>query len=110
MGTTKADLFTKKQNEIAAMAKAIAHPARIAILQHLVKINACICGELVDELGLAQATISQHLKELKAVGLIRGTIDGTSVCYCINPKVWRQYEAMFADFFKESPSVGSTCC
>lgn len=110
MGTTKADLFTKKQNEIAAMAKAIAHPARIAILQHLAKINACICGELVEELGLAQATISQHLKELKNVGLIQGTIEGTCVCYCINPKVWQQYKAIFADFFKESSSFDSRCC
>src|ERR1044071_4046004 len=92
MGLTKTDLFTKKQNELANMAKAIAHPARIAILQHLIKANACICGDIVDELGLAQATISQHLKELKNVGLIQGTIDGTSVCYCIDPKVWNQFK------------------
>jgi len=110
MGTTKADLFTMKQNEIAAMAKAVAHPARVAILQYLVKSNACICGDLVEELGLAQATISQHLKELKQVGLIQGTIEGTSICYCINPKVWQQYRGMFADFFKESSSVGGDCC
>jgi len=110
MGMTKTDLFTDKQNEIAAMAKAIAHPARIAILQHLSRMNACICGELVDELGLAQATISQHLKELKNIGLIQGTIEGTSVCYCINPKVWQQYQGLFADFFKESVSVNTKCC
>src|SRR6478672_1007685 len=99
MGTTRSDLFTRKQNEIASMAKAIAHPARIAILQHLVKTNACICGDLVEELGLAQATISQHLKELKNVGLIQGTIEGTSVCYCIDPKVWKQYKKSFDSFF-----------
>lgn len=109
MGATKTDLFTKKQNEIAAMAKAIAHPARIAILQELLKANACVCGDLVDELGLAQATISQHLKELKNVGLIQGTIEGTSVCYCIDPKVWNQYRDVFALFFKVAENT-KTCC
>lgn len=108
MGLTKKDLFTKRQNEIAGMAKALAHPARIAILQHLVKIDACICGDLVGELGLAQATISQHLKELKAVGLIRGTIEGTSVCYCIEPKMWKKYKDLFSGFFKEV--AGGECC
>ncbi|MBN8669074.1 MAG: winged helix-turn-helix transcriptional regulator [Chitinophagales bacterium] len=109
MGATKTDLFSKKQNELAAMAKALAHPARIAILQVLVKTNACVCGSLVDELGLAQATISQHLKELKQVGLIQGTIEGTSVCYCINPKAWQQYKEFFAMFFKELPE-NKPCC
>ena len=108
MGITKTELFTKKQNEIAAMAKAIAHPARIAILQHLVRINACICNDLVEELGLAQATISQHLKELKAVGLIQGNIEGTSVCYCINPTVWNKYRDTFGGFFRELSVSG--CC
>ena len=110
MGTTKADLFTKKQNELAAMAKAIAHPARIAILQYLAKTNACVCGDIVDELGLAQATISQHLKELKNVGLIQGTIEGTSVCYCIDPKVWEQYRGLFTSFFGEVKQNGVKCC
>jgi DNA-binding transcriptional ArsR family regulator len=91
------------------MAKAIGHPARIAILQYLAKTNTCICGDLVEELGLAQATISQHLKELKNAGLIQGTIEGTSVCYCINPKVWLQYRAVFSGFFKDVPA-GSQCC
>ena len=108
MGLTKTELFTKSQNEIAAMAKAIAHPARIAILQHLVKINACICGDLVEELGLAQATISQHLKELKAAGLIQGTIEGTSICYCIEPKTWKKYKDFFNTFFKDITDNG--CC
>lgn len=108
MGLTKTELFTKNQNEVAAMAKAIAHPARIAILQHLLKADACINGQLVEELGLAQATISQHLKELKAVGLIQGTIEGTAVCYCIDPKVWNQYKTVFAAFFK--PVSGPSCC
>lgn len=109
MGATKTDLFTKKQNELAAMAKAIAHPARIAILQKLLKSNACICGDLVDELGLAQPTISQHLKELKNAGLIQGSIEGTSVCYCINPKIWEQYHDFFAGFFKELPEEYKCC-
>jgi predicted transcriptional regulator len=108
MGLTKTELFTKTQNEIAAMAKAIAHPARIAILQYLLKKNACINGDLVEELGLAQATISQHLKELKLVGLIQGTIEGTAICYCINPKIWNRYKDMFAAFFK--PVSDSNCC
>lgn len=108
MGATKTDLFTKKQNEIADMARAIAHPARIAILQQLLKANACICGDLVEELGLAQATISQHLKELKNVGLIQGTIEGTSVCYCINPTVWNNYKQLFTQFFKEVDT--KNCC
>ncbi len=109
MGATKTDLFTKKQNELASMAKAIAHPARIAILQILVKANTCICNDLVDELGLAQPTISQHLKELKSVGIIQGTIEGTSVCYCINPKIWEQYREMFVSFFGASIKDNSCC-
>ncbi|HEY8916409.1 MAG TPA: metalloregulator ArsR/SmtB family transcription factor [Chitinophaga sp.] len=110
MGATKTDLFTKQQNDIAAMAKALAHPARIAILQYLVKKNACVCGDLVDELGLAQATTSQHLKELKTAGLIQGTIEGASVCYCINPKVWKRYQQLFSGFFKEVDLNGPSCC
>ncbi len=109
MGVTKTDLFTKKQNELANMAKAIAHPARIAILQYLLKANACVCGSLVDALGLAQATISQHLKELKNAGLIQGTVEGTSVCYCINPKVWNEYRQLLSGFFTEI-TVNTKCC
>lgn len=90
MGTTKTEMFTDQQNRLATLLKAVAHPARIAILQHLLKAEACICGDLVDELGLAQATISQHLKELKTVGLIKGTIEGTTVCYCIDPVEWKR--------------------
>jgi len=109
MGTTKSDLFTKQQNDIALMAKAIAHPARIAILQYLSKKNACVCGDIVEELGLAQATTSQHLKELKNAGIIQGTIEGVSVCYCIDPKVWNQYRALFSSFFKEVDLSGKCC-
>ncbi len=99
MGLTKTEIFSDKQNSLALMMKALAHPARIAIIQYIIKANACICGDLVDELGLAQATISQHLKELKNAGLIQGTIEGTSVCYCINPSVWNQYRKTFDTFF-----------
>lgn len=109
MGVTKTEIFTEEQNRLAVQLKAIAHPARIAILQHIINANACICGDLVEELGLAQATISQHLKELKNAGLIQGTIEGVSVCYCIEPKAWKmlQHElnGMFASY-KEPKS----CC
>jgi len=88
MGVSKTTLFTDAQNELALMAKAFAHPARIAIIEHLIKANRCINSDLVEELGLAQATISQHLKELKSLGIIAGTVEGTSMSYCINPGVW----------------------
>lgn len=110
VGLTKTDLFTKKQNELAAMAKAIAHPARIAILQVLLKKNSCVCGSLVEDLGLAQATISQHLKELKNAGLIQGNIEGTSVCYCIDAKAWGKYKGFFNAFFKEITACDDNCC
>jgi len=91
------------------MMKALAHPARIAIIQQLIRSNACICGELVDELGLAQATISQHLKELKNAGLIKGTIEGTSVCYCIDEKMWKQYRKEMENFFIIYNAEDSCC-
>lgn len=109
MGATKTDLFTAKQNDMAAMAKAIAHPARIAILQTLLQKKGCVCGSLVEELGLAQPTISQHLKELKNAGLIEGTVEGTSVCYCINTEVWNEYRVVFSMFFKEA-ELTEKCC
>ena len=99
MGVTKTEIFTEQQNELAMMAKALGHPARIAILEHLVKINQCICGDLVLELGLAQATVSQHLKELKKAGIIKGNITGTSVCYCIDKDVWNSLNSQFSSFF-----------
>lgn len=84
MGTTKSVLFSDSQNELANLYKALGHPARIAIIEYLLKSKTCICGDIVNELPLAQPTISQHLKELKAVGIIKGTIEGTSVCYCLD--------------------------
>ena len=111
MGVTKSDLFSAEQNELAKAAKALAHPARLAILQHLLKANACINGDLVQELGLAQATISQHLRELKEIGLIQGTIEGVSVSYCINPAKWLQVKTLFNGLFDkyEAPSGGDCC-
>jgi predicted transcriptional regulator len=109
MGLTKTEIFSDKQNKLATMMKALAHPARIAIIQQLIKANACICGDLVDELGLAQATISQHLKELKNAGLIKGTIEGTSVCYCVDAKVWKQYRKEMENFFVAFEIKGECC-
>lgn len=99
MGTTKTEIFSEEQNRLALLLKAIAHPARIAILQHIIAANACICGDLVEELGLAQATISQHLKELKKSGIIQGTIEGVKVCYCIEPKAWKLLQSQLSGFF-----------
>ncbi len=110
MGATKTDLFTKADNDLALMAKAIAHPARIAILKKLVATDTCICGDLVEELGLAQPTISQHLKELKNAGLIRGTVEGVNICYCIDAVVWARYKELFAAFFADIKQCGPSCC
>ncbi len=109
MGITKTEIFSEEQNRLAVMLKAIAHPARIAILQQIIKANACICGDLVDELGLAQATISQHLKELKNAGLIQGTIEGVSVCYCINPAVWKDLQSHLNSFFSSYKGQADCC-
>lgn len=84
MGASKTDHFSDKQNRMAVIAKALGHPARVAIVEHLLKVNACICNDIVDELPLAQPTISQHLRELKNAGLIKGSIDGNSICYCLD--------------------------
>jgi len=88
MGATKTEEFTVKQNKIAKYAKALAHPARVAIIELLLKKQACICGDIVDELPLSQSTVSQHLKELKEAGLIKGDVEGVKVCYCIDEKEW----------------------
>lgn len=109
MGTTKTDIFTDKQNKLAALFKVLGHPARIAILQHIISQKACICNDLVDVLGLAQATISQHLKELKNSGVIQGTIEGKSVCYCINDTVWKQWETELTLFFDAYVPIEKCC-
>ena len=109
MGTTKSEIFSEEQNKIATLFKVLGHPARIAILQHIVNQKACICNDLVDELGLAQATISQHLKELKSIGIIHGNIDGKSVCYCIDTENWKTNQKELETFFKQDPKVNQCC-
>ncbi len=111
MGVTKSDLFSATQNELAAVAKVLAHPARVAIIQYLLKSNTCFNGHLVGELGLAQATISQHLKELKNSGIIQGTIEGVSVSYRINPKRWEEIQGIFNTLFESypAPKCGPNC-
>lgn len=110
MGVSKTNLFTAEQNELAKVAKAIAHPARVAILQYLLKTNTCINGDLVQELGLAQATISQHLRELKDIGIIQGTIEGVSVCYCIAPSKWVEIQGLFHSLFDQYSDPSTNCC
>jgi ArsR family transcriptional regulator, arsenate/arsenite/antimonite-responsive transcriptional repressor len=106
MGTSKKEAFSNTQNRLADLAKALAHPARIAILEFLAKQNACVCGDIVEELPLSQATVSQHLAELKRIGIIQGDIDGPRVCYCINQKVWREAKQLLAQFMTDAKS----CC
>jgi len=107
MGATKTKLFTQSQNRLAELAKALGHPARIAILEYLVQKNSCVCGDIVEELPLSQSTVSQHLKALKAVGIIQGEISGVKVCYCINPKVWLEVQQIFGQFMSD---VSVKCC
>ncbi len=110
MGATKTADYRQKENELAKYAKALSHPARIAILNLLIKREACVCGDIVDELPLSQSTVSQHLKELKAAGIIKGDIEGTSVCYCIDEKVWNKVKGMMSQFFDQYKGFNSTCC
>lgn len=110
MGLTKTDLFTAEQNQIAQFTKVLGHPARIAILQHLIKIDSCVCGDLVEVIGLAQPTISQHLKELKKLGLIQGSISGTRVCYCIDAQAWQNMRENLLAFLASGPSHNPKCC
>lgn len=108
MGATKTDFFTEKQNKLAIISKALGHPARIAIIEHLLKVNECICGDIVNELPLAQPTVSQHLKELKNAGLIKGNIEGNSVCYCIDEKAFEFLNTFFSNVI--STIKKRNCC
>lgn len=110
MGLTKTEIFTTQQNQISIIAKAFGHPARVAILQYLFKINSCICGDLVNEIGLAQPTISQHLKELKSTGLIKGNIEGTSICYCIDKDNWSNMKTVISEFLNQDLNENNNCC
>jgi ArsR family transcriptional regulator, arsenate/arsenite/antimonite-responsive transcriptional repressor len=108
MGVTKTDHFTKEQNKIALIAKALGHPARIAIIEYLLKVNTCICGDIVNELPLAQATVSQHLKELKNAGLIKGNIEGTAICYCIDENTFGVLKDYFSNIILTT--TNQKCC
>lgn len=110
MGTTKTEGFTLKQNELANVLKALAHPARIAIMEYLLNVDTCICGDIVDVLPLAQPTVSQHLKELKNAGLIKGTIEGTSICYCIDEKGIEAVKAFFDHMAMSLNNKNNKCC
>lgn len=110
MGLTKSEIFSKNQNDIAQIAKVLGHPARIAILEHISKVKTCICGDLVNEIGLAQPTISQHLKELKSIGILKGNIEGTSICYCINNEKWEEIRTILNQFLEIFSTPINKCC
>ena len=110
MGISKTEEFTVRDNKVARYAKAMSHPARVAILQLLAQRQACICGDIVHELPLSQSTISQHLKELKQAGLIKGEIEGVKVCYCIDEKEWQLARESFIRLFGSLPENGRKCC
>ncbi len=110
MGATKTDHFTDQQNEIAILAKALGHPARVAILEYLIKVDSCICGDIVNELPLAQPTISQHLKELKNAGFIKGTIEGNAICYCIEEKAFGILQNFFKVMTTSIENKKNNCC
>ena len=109
MGLTKNEEFTVKENKIAAYAKALAHPARVAIIEMLLRKDTCICGDIVEELPLSQSTISQHLKELKNAGLIKGEIEGVTTCYCIDEKEWQQAKNYLGGLLNTKLN-SSKCC
>ncbi len=106
----KKNNYSDSQKQIALFAKAFGHPARVAILQHLFKIDTCVCGDLVDEIGLAQSTISQHLKELRHLGLIKGNVEGTSVCYCIDKGNWTEMKRIMSEFLDQDLAIAQDCC
>lgn len=110
MGATKAEEFSVKDNRVSKYAKALSHPARVAILKLLIKKQACICGDIVEELPLSQSTVSQHLKELKEAGLIKGDIEGTKVCYCINEDEWKAAQSYLTELFSSYKPIASSCC
>jgi ArsR family transcriptional regulator, arsenate/arsenite/antimonite-responsive transcriptional repressor len=110
MGATKTEHFTDKQNAIATLAKALGHPARVAIIDYLLKVDACICGDIVNELPLAQPTVSQHLKELKNAGLIKGDIEGNTICYCIDEKALGKMQSYFAKISSKLEKKKKDCC
>ena len=110
MGASKTEHFTDKQNEMALLMKALGHPARIAIIDYLLKVNTCICGDIVNELPLAQPTVSQHLKELKNAGLIKGNIEGNAICYCIDESTFLKFQNFLSEVFGKIQVQKNNCC
>lgn len=110
MGNSKTASFSTTQNKLARLAKAFAHPARVAIVEFLIDQPNCMCGDIVKVLPLSQSTVSQHLKELKSLGIIQGTIAGPSVCYCIDPNQWQELTDTFNIFFNKQPNCSSEDC
>ncbi|MGB4773790.1 MAG: metalloregulator ArsR/SmtB family transcription factor [Daejeonella sp.] len=110
MGATKTDHFTNRQNELANSMKALGHPARIAIINYLIKVDTCICGDIVNELPLAQATVSQHLKELKNAGLIKRSIEGNAICYCIDENTISKLQDFLSEIFENIQNKKASCC
>src|SRR5690606_15842771 len=110
MGATKTEHFTDSQNTIATLTKAFGHPARVAIIEYLMNVDACICGDIVNELHLAQPTVSQHLKELKNAGLIKGNIEGNAICYCIDEETIEKLQAYFANISAKLTTNKNNCC
>lgn len=107
MGASKLDIYPKNINEMAAIAKVFAHPARISILQYISKQESCICNDIVDEIGLSQPTISQHLKVINQAGLLKGNFEGKSICYCLNVERFHEFQAQLNQFFN---TTTSNCC
>lgn len=107
MGLTKQNDYAAVEHEVARYARALAHPARVAILRIILEKEACICGDIVEEIGLSQSTVSQHLKELKKIGLLKGSIDGPRVCYCIDPDAWKAASEAFGLFFSQEITAQS---
>ncbi len=110
MAITKVSEFNEKERKIAALFKALSHPARIAIINFLIKKRECICSDVVNELPLSQSTVSQHLKELKNAGLIRCDIDGPRVCYCIDQKRWNEAAGIINMFLSQETVQAEKPC
>ncbi len=113
MGKSKSEHFSQETNALSAIGKCISHPARIAIIEFLLKSESCVCGDIVANLPLSQSTVSQHLKELKSIGLIKGEISGPNVCYCIDIAQWNLFNQKIGAFFNQVPKsmeCGIDCC
>ncbi len=109
MGITKSEHFTEEQNQLANTLKALGHPARIAIIEYLMEKQTCICGDIVNELPLSQPTISQHLKELENVNIIQGSIEGNSICYCLNLETFQKIEK-YIQLIINTQNLNKSCC